>query len=166
VHTLVAHEPPAMELLPNSQDWRVFLQELIDTYHSQGAGVAAIKFITSVEHGPGAEPQGPPQFPDFSQMPPEVLETMGRMQANMEVFFGHQLKPMIGYLPDIETLKTATPKIVVAVGEASKGQSAHSAGVALAGRIGREIIDIPGDHQGFSIDPAGWAEVLHKTFQG
>lgn len=162
VHTLVAHEPPVMELLPNCNEWREFLELLHATYLSEGSAVASRTFMTSAELGPSVVPQVVPPMPDFTQLTPDALEQIARLQGNMDVFFEHQIHPLIGYLPDLDTLRATASKIIVAVGEESKGQAAHSAALVLADRIHREVVDIPGEHQGFSTHPVGWAEVLRR----
>lgn len=170
VHTLVAHEPPASELLPDSEAWRGFWQDVYDTFQAGDPGAAMGKFIAGVS-GAGPDPGDvpPPQFeapdPNF-QPPPEVLEMMGRMQANTGFFLAHQIRSIIGYVPDIDALKAASTTVVVAVGEESGGQQPHDSGVALAERLGQEPLKVPGDHQGFAMHAGEWAEELHKVFSG
>ena len=40
------------------------------------------------------------------------------------------------------------------------GQLAHRAAVALAGELGLEPVEFPGDHGGFAADPAAVAQIL------
>jgi hypothetical protein len=127
-------------------------------------------FIAAVEGkgGPGVEaatPPEPPALPDFSQMPPEMMEMMGRMSANLEFFFAHQLRTVTRYEPDFDTLAHGGVRIVVAGGAGSKGQPANNAAAAAADRLGVEMVEFPGDHQGFSTHPAEFAETLHRVLR-
>jgi len=44
VHTLVAHEPPCIELLPDAAEQRAFVEGVYDTYRREGVGPAMRKF--------------------------------------------------------------------------------------------------------------------------
>jgi hypothetical protein len=57
------------------------------------------------------------------------------------------------YQPDIEALRAAPTRIVVAGGATSKGQLANRTAVALAGQLGTTVVDFPGDHGGFLAVP-------------
>jgi hypothetical protein len=105
-------------------------------------------------------------MPDMSQLPPEMLEGMARMQANSEFFLAHLLATTIEHIPDVAALQVATPRIVVGVGEASQGQMPHRAALALAERLAASPVSFPGDHQGFATHPGPFAETVHKALLG
>jgi pimeloyl-ACP methyl ester carboxylesterase len=109
VHTLVAHEPPAMNLLADSAGWRAAFQDVHATYRRDGVGPGMQQFIaTAMRTGdpkpteddavPPGQEQAPP-IPDMSQMTPEMLEGMARMQTNSEFFLAHLLPTTIGPRP-------------------------------------------------------------------
>ncbi|MEV4285549.1 alpha/beta hydrolase [Nonomuraea bangladeshensis] len=151
VRAVVAHEPPIPELLPDREHWRAAFQDVYDTYHRQGPGAAMGKFVATVEGETGT----PPAMPDFSQMPPEALEMMGRIQRNLDHFLAHILLP---------ALRSGPVPVAVGVGAASgDGVPALSARV-LAERLGVEPLSFPGDHQGLASDVAGCAEIIHTAF--
>ena len=54
--------------------------------------------------------------------------------------------------------------IVVGVGEASKGQLAHRAALALAERLGKEPTVFPGGHSGIGSQTETFAGRLHEVF--
>jgi pimeloyl-ACP methyl ester carboxylesterase len=175
VDTLVAHEPPAMNLLPDSAGWRAAFQEVYETYRRDGSGPAMQQFIATVERtggptsagdqsGPPSQEQAP-QMPDMSQMPPEMLAGMARMQANSQFFLAHLLPATISHAPDIAALRTASPRVVVGVGDASAGQMPHLAALALAKRLDITPVGFPGDHQGFATHPGPFAETVHKALR-
>ncbi|MEU0744669.1 alpha/beta hydrolase [Streptomyces sp. NPDC006134] len=181
VRTLVAHEPPVMELLEDRARWRDHFQDVHDTYRAAGVGPAMQKFIAGAEAGDGGPqgapeagpgPQGAPEAgpgpqgapgPDMGGMSPEMMEMMGRMAANAEFFVGHVMLPFSRYVPDGEALKGAPTRIVCAAGEASRDTAIHRASLALAQSAGAEVVDFPGDHQGFLTHSAPFAETLRKV---
>ncbi|GAA0943166.1 alpha/beta hydrolase [Actinocorallia libanotica] len=159
VRALVVHEPPLPELLPDRDRWRAAFQDVHDTYRDHGAGAAMGKFITTVD-GPDA---APPAMPDPSQMPPEALEMMGRIQGNLDFFLSHVLLPVLRFTPDLDALRAARVPVAVGVGAASgDGVPALSARV-LANRLGTEPLAFPGDHQGLALDVAACADIIHTA---
>ena len=63
VGTLVAHEPPLMELLPDPERQRAATEDIIETFHREGPPAAWMKFMVNagfdVDQDSGA-PVGPP----------------------------------------------------------------------------------------------------------
>lgn len=157
VRTLVAHEPPATELLPDAAQHHALSQEVYDTYRRDGAGPAMAKFLAGAGlEGPlpnAARPEGEPS--------PEMLEMMARMGRNVERFLAHNVRQISGYVPDVATLRAGSTRIVAAVGDASRGQLAHQCGVALAERLGTPAVYFPGGH-GVPTPPDAFAETLHE----
>ena len=174
VGTLVAHEPPAWNLLPDSAGWRTAFQRVHETYRGDGAGPAMQQFITAAvraggpppadEPGPSNQEQVPP-MPDMAQMPPEVADEMARMQVNSQFLFAHLLPTAIGHVPDIAALLAASSRIVVGAGDASAGQMPHLAALALTDRLGITPVGFPGDHQGFATHPGPFADTVHKALR-
>jgi len=174
VATLVVHEPPAMNLLPDGPHWRAAFQAVAETYRRDGAGPGMQQFIETAmrtgipetaEAGPEAPGQQtpPPEMPDMSQLTPEMLEGMARMQANSEFFLAHLLATTIEHVPAVAALEAAKTRIVVGVGEASQGQMPHRAALALAEGLGLSAVGFPGDHQGFATHPGPFAETVHQA---
>jgi pimeloyl-ACP methyl ester carboxylesterase len=145
VRALVAHEPPLTRLLDDADEHAKFAREVYDTYRSEGVGPAMGKFLASA----GLD-QDPPQ--PLAGPPPEMAEAMARMQGNFDFFLGHMFLALGDYTPDISRLRSLP--IAVAVGEASEGQLAYRAAVALAERLGKEPVVFPG---GFNSHPEAFA---------
>lgn len=168
VRRLVAHEPAAMALLPHRQQWRDFVDELEELARRHGAGAAMGRFLDGIEAVPGpgisriGQPAGVPggQLPEQSRLSPRTRALMRRSQANMEYFFSHQIRGAAGYLPDIEALTRNGCPVVIGVGTASRGQAPHQAALAVAERLGLEAVEFPGDHQGFTAQPAEFAATV------
>ncbi|MFI0355354.1 alpha/beta fold hydrolase [Actinomadura sp. 9N407] len=158
VRALVAHEPPIPELLPDRTDWRAAFQDVHDTYRSEGPGMAMMKFVATVQGDDAA----PPVMPDPSQMPPEALEMMGRIQGNLDYFLAHVLLPVLRFEPDIAALRST--RIAVGVGASSPEGVPLRSARALAERLDVKPVEFPGDHQGLASDAAAGAEIVHDTF--
>ena len=157
VRALVAHEPPLTRLLDDADEHARFAREVYDTYLSAGVGPAMGKFLASA--GLDEDPPQPPAGP-----PPEMAEAMARMQGNFDCFLGHMFLALSDYAPDISRLRSLP--ITVAVGEASEGQLAYRAAVALAERLGKEPVVFPGDHGGFNSHPVAFARRLEEVLGG
>ena len=157
VRTLVAHEPPVVELLPGSAQLRAQIQDIYDTYRADGADKAMAKFMT---HAGLGEASG--QEADAPRWEPSP-EQMARMRATTEVFLAHLIRPTTRYQPDIEALRAAPTRIVVAAGATSRGQLANRSALALAGRLGTSVVEFPGDHGGFMALPEQFVRVLHQV---
>lgn len=161
VRTLVAHEPPVVELLPDAAAHRARSQELYDTYRSQGVGPAMRTFMTMA----GLK-GGPPPQAVVGQPGPETMESMARLGRNAELFLAYGLRQTSAFVPDIPTLRTGSPRIVVAGGEESDDQLAYRAAVALAEHLGTPVVRFPGDHAGFMMQPDAFAAKLREVLAG
>jgi pimeloyl-ACP methyl ester carboxylesterase len=160
VHTLVAHEPPCGEVLPDAAEVRAAMEEVYQTYRSHGveAGLKRFEVAIGME---GAPPEQPPGGPT-----PEMLEAWKRISGNLEYFLAHGVRPISGYVPDVAALREGSARVVVGIGETSVGQLAHRAAVALAERLGAPPVTFPGDHGGFGSRPREFAKTLHQILIG
>jgi clorobiocin biosynthesis protein CloN7 len=79
------------------------------------------------------------------------------------VFFAHLIRPTTRYRPDIEALRAAPTRIVVAAGATSKGQLANRSAVALAKHLDTRVVEFPGDHGGFVALPEQCGRVLDQV---
>jgi pimeloyl-ACP methyl ester carboxylesterase len=158
VRTLVAHEPPLFELLPDADHWRAGLMDIDETYRAQGPFPAMGKFGALVEAGGPKYSEQQQQAPP----PPEAQEMMERMTGNFELFIAHELQPIGAYLPDFDALQSAPARIVSAAGETSGEQGARRAGIALAHRLRTPVSYLPGGHGGWGSDRQEFADKLHE----
>jgi pimeloyl-ACP methyl ester carboxylesterase len=161
VRTLVAHEPPVMELLPDAARWRAAFDDISETYRAEGVYPAMEKFGALVE-------EGGPKYSEAMQQTeptPEAQEMMGRMAGNFDLFIAHEIRQIGGYVPDIDALRTVSTRIVSAAGETSGEQAARRAAVALAEHLGIAVSYLPGGHGGWGSDPQEFAEKLHEVLQ-
>ncbi len=152
VQVLVAHEPPCMRLLPSAgkdEGLRTVVQE---TYRTAGAGAAMQKFLERIGGGAPAARKTPPA--------PELALAFARTKANAEFFIVHGMKPIGGYVPDIEVLRTSATRVVVGVGTTSGGTLPYRTALALAEALGVVPVVFPGGHGGYNDDPEGFAAKL------
>jgi pimeloyl-ACP methyl ester carboxylesterase len=156
VRTLVAHEPPCVLLLPDAEEQRHFAAEVDEAYRASGAGAAMQKFLAVTGIGAGRKPE------NAAPPPPELRESYGRMQGNLDYFFAHGFKPISLFVPDAARLRSGTPRIVIGVGETSAGQIAHRTAVALAERLGIQPVVFPGGHGGYNDLPPEFAAKLRE----
>ena len=160
VRTLVAHEPPVVELLPDAEQLRAQIQDIYDTYRTDGADKAMQKFIAHAGLGEGAGQ--PADAPRWEPSPEQVA----RMRATTDQFLAHLLRPTTRYRPDVQALGAASSRVVVAAGATSKGQLPNRTAVALADRLGTPVVDFPGDHGGFLALPEQFGRVLDQVLTG
>lgn len=161
VKALVAHEPPSIMLMNDPSEAIAADKALHDTYVKDGVDAAMGMFFSmnGLEDG-GDEVEAPPQV----EMPPEEAETFARVSGNFEYWLAHGMMPLSLYTPDVATLKSGIPKIVVAIGEASAGQPIEEMSLALTNKLGIQPTPFPGDHMSFGPQAAEFAEVLHASF--
>jgi clorobiocin biosynthesis protein CloN7 len=157
VRTLVAHEPPVVELLPDKERVRAQIEDIYDTYRADGAEKAMQKFMAHAGLGEGVG-----QGADAPRWEPSP-EEMAQMRATTEQFLTHLIRPTTRYRPDIQALRAASTHIVVAGGATSKGQLANRTAVALADQLGTAVVDFPGDHGGFVALPEQFGRVLDQV---
>lgn len=158
VRILIAHEPPCLELLPDAAEQRALMDGVFDSYRKEGVGPAMARFQQGAGLGVG------PQAEPLATM--ETTETMGRIADNMDFFLAHDVKPLSSYVPDIAALRKGSTRVVVGIGETSKGQLAHRTALALAEHLGNVAEGFPGGHAGYGGNPIVFADKLHHVIQG
>ncbi len=158
--TIVCHEPPCPDLVPNTTEIRAAMDDVCDTCATEGMFPAMQKFMKLV----GIE-GGPQQGPSQEQPTPEQQEAMAMMQKNFGYFFGRYIRNIGRYRPDFDAVTSCSCRIVPAVGEDSEGQLAHNGGLGLAKRLGTAPAVFPGDHGGFAGRPAEFTARLLEVLE-
>ena len=162
VGTVIAHEPPLSTLLEDRGMLDRVFDDIAATYREKGQGPAMAKFIQLVMHD-GALPN------DYLDRPaPDVTQFgfSGEDDGSRDdALRGHNLTvPVYG-----EALRASGVRIVPAVGATTRGTMAHRGAEALAGLLGVQAVEFPGDHGGFVAhewspqnDPAAFADRLRE----
>jgi pimeloyl-ACP methyl ester carboxylesterase len=157
VRTLVAHEPPLLELLPDAEQQRAATDDIIETFHRDGPGAAWMKFMTNA----GFDVSGPEMAPPPG--PPPTQEEQAKQMADMTRFFDHELRDTCRYLPDVEGLLASPARIVVGIGAESGRLLTHATSTALCQLLGSSPVEFPGDHGGFIGAPGAFADRLREV---
>jgi len=152
LRTLVAHEPPLLELLPDAAEQRANTEAILDTFHRDGFGAAWMHFMRNAgfDVSAGDAPSGPP----------EPSEDEVRQAAR---FFEIDLLPTTRYLPAIDALKNSTTRVVVGIGVDSGQLLTYRTSVALCELLGVAPMEFPGDHGGFMGAPKEFADTLRSA---
>jgi pimeloyl-ACP methyl ester carboxylesterase len=147
VRTLVAHEPPAAQVLPDrEQALAAAVVDIRRTYERDGLGPAIAKFIalTSLR---GEIPA------DFADRPAPSPAHFGLPTeddgSRDDPLVGQNIMTSTHYEPDFDALRAASTRIVVGVGAESEGEMAHRAGLAVVERLGTKAVTFPSHHGGF-----------------
>ncbi|OXM73580.1 MULTISPECIES: alpha/beta fold hydrolase [Amycolatopsis] len=148
VTTVIAHEPPLSDLLPDADRIRAQGGEVIAT-HFAGDPVGAMrKFLEMADiHLPE------PVFQEFFAQEPSPRDL-----ADANYQYARMYRPTTRWIPDFEVLRTRP--VVIGIGEESAGQLCECTSEALAAELGVEPARFPGDHTGFAADPAAFATRL------
>jgi pimeloyl-ACP methyl ester carboxylesterase len=146
VRTLVAHEPPAAQLLPDREHALAANRRVHETYLREGFGPAMASFIALVSHkGPITAELAEQPAPDPAMFGLPSEDDGSRDDA----LLGQNMVTCTHHEHDVEALRAASTRIVVGVGAGSDGEMANRAGHAMAERLGTTPVGFPGDHGGF-----------------
>jgi len=171
VRTLIAHEPPLLELLPDAERWRETMAAITATFHEHGPGAAwgsfmrAAGFVPEGDAAAGHEQESSEQQheqPEHAREP-EQHEPDDQQNADNARFFDHDLGPTTSYLPDIPALLGGPTRVVVGIGADSGHLNTYRTSNALATLLAAPPVVFPGDHAGFLGDPLGFAEVVREV---
>ena len=167
VRTLVAHEPPASQLIPDREAALAACTDIRDTYLRAGYGPAMAKFIVLVQTtGPIPADFAASVNPDPAQFGLPAADD-GRRD---DPLLFQNMVPCNHYEYDIAALRAAPARIVVAIGTESADTLPHRGGQAVADRLGTEPVVFPSHHAGFAGgefgiqgDPDGFARALRDV---
>lgn len=154
VRTLVAHEPPIDAVLPDAEEVHRARVAYTRVYEEKGwgAGMAAFVAMTSWEGEVTEEHLAqPPPDPAAFGMPSDDDGSRD------DPLLSDRSWAVTLYRPDIEALKAAPTRIVVAVGEESVKVYTGRTALALAEQLGQEATVFPSHHGGFMGGEFGYA---------
>lgn len=163
IRTLVAHEPPAAQELPDREHVLAACADIRATYQRSGFGPAMAGFIALVSHaGPI-----PPGFPGQPGPDPAAFGLPAQDDRSRDdPLLGLHMTACPGYQHDFGALRAAPTRIVLGVGTQSAQMLAGRAAAAVAGRLGTTPVTFPGGHDGFLSDPEAFAAVLRTVLDG
>jgi pimeloyl-ACP methyl ester carboxylesterase len=146
VRTLVAHEPPASQELPDREVVLAACHDIRSTYESSGTGPAMAKFIKLIMfEGPlpaGYLSQPAPDPATFGMPAEDDGSRDDALMANIIACNDHH--------HDFDALRRASTRVIIGVGTESGRQMAGRAGTAVAERLSITPTSFAGGHGGFS----------------
>lgn len=154
VRTLVAHEPPAAQVLPDREQALAAVDAIGETYQREGFGPAMARFLalTSLK---GPVPDG------FADAPPPNPAGFGLSAeddgSRDDPMLGQNMAAVTHHEHDFDALRAASTRIVIGAGTESEGELAQRAALAVAQRLGTEAVVFPSHHGGFLGGEFGWA---------
>jgi pimeloyl-ACP methyl ester carboxylesterase len=146
VGTLVAHEPPAAQVLPDRESALAAAVDVHETYERNGLGAGMAKFIALVMHKgliPADYVDQPGPDPAMFGLPTDDDGTRN------DPLLGQNILSITHYQFDFDALRAAPTRIVMAAGAESEGELAHRGAVAVAERLGTPPVTFPSGHAGF-----------------
>ena len=150
VQTVVAHEPPAVNLLPDAAKWLAFFDGVYDTYRQSGVPKAMHQFASgafgSVDH----------QVMDHAMRKYTNEYTL----SNATYWMEHELRQYPRVELDLDALEASAERIMLAGGRDSQNQLPYQPNRVLAQKLGRDIVNLPGGHLGFVSSPTEFAKEL------
>ncbi|MGY0004511.1 alpha/beta fold hydrolase [Micromonospora sp. I033] len=156
VHTVVAHEPPLLGLLPDREELMAREDDMIATYRGGDRLGAGRKFLANAN----------------IHLPEEVVlgmfggEPDPRAAADEHFQYLHMIRGTTRFRPDVTALRDGPTRVVVGLGEQSTGEVCDRTSRALAAALGTSPAMFPGGHIGFAEDPAAFAARLREVLAG
>ena len=146
VRTLVAHEPPAAQELPDRGLVLAACEDIRDTYRAAGVGPAMAKFIALA----GYDGPLPADYADRPAPDPAMFGMPAEDDGSRDdPLVGQNMISCTHHRHDFDALRAAPTRIVVVVGATSATNLAGRGGTAVAERLGVEPVTFPGGHDGF-----------------
>jgi pimeloyl-ACP methyl ester carboxylesterase len=167
VRTLVAHEPPLCQLVPDRDAALAAARNIHETYMRDGFGPGMARFIALVSHKGPVPADWPDQpVPDASMFGLPTEDDGSRT----DVLMAQNMISSTHYEPDFDALRRASTRIVIAAGSESEGELANRCAHAAAERLGTSTVVFPSHHAGFAGgeygqtgDPDGFAAKLRQV---
>jgi pimeloyl-ACP methyl ester carboxylesterase len=154
VTVLVAHEPPLVPVLPDTEAAERAMTQFREAYRARGWGAGMAAFIAMTSwHGEFTDDYFARPLPDPAQFGMPADDNGSRDDP----LLSDRSTAVSGYRPDFDALAAAPTRIVMAVGEESKGTFTGRTSDATAERLGQRATVFPSHHGGFVGGDSGYA---------
>lgn len=144
VRRTVAHEPPALAVLPDARDHLALVDEACETFRRAGPA-PAMRVLQALYGGAPA-----PALPEAHD--------------NTSFFLSHVVRPATRFVPDPTALAAVADRVALAGGRDSRTHVVHRPAVVLAERLGGQVALFPGGHTGYARYPDAFAHRLVEVF--
>ncbi|WSC21802.1 alpha/beta hydrolase [Streptomyces sp. NBC_01766] len=171
VRLLIAHEPPAVEVLPDAAEQRAFFASVHATFRRQGTAAATAEFARGIGFSVPEEPEEPKETEVTGESAgpaaedPETAAMMARLTVNLPLFLEHEVRQFTSHPLDVPAIKARRAQLVLAAGRESRGHLPYRPAELLAERLGQPLLECPGGHTGAVEYAAEFVELLHRTFE-
>jgi pimeloyl-ACP methyl ester carboxylesterase len=154
VQAVVAHEPPALELLASAEQegFAELRKATAAIALSEGTRAASHRFLR--EMGVDSEDH------EDDVEPPHSSRERSR---NADFLLARESRATDRFRLDLSALKAMGAKIVPAFGSSSRACFPARCTFALSAALEREASEFPGGHTGYVLRPRAFAETLSRT---
>ncbi|MCK0110559.1 alpha/beta hydrolase [Ornithinimicrobium sp. F0845] len=153
VRTLVAHEPPLVDVLPDAEATRRATVAFQQAYRDRGWGAGMAGFIAmSSWQGEFTDAYFAQPAPDPAQFGLPTEDDGSRDDPLMS----DRSEAITSYRPDVAALQAAPTRIVLAHGEESADVMMGRAAKSVAALLGQEAVEFPSHHGGFAGENDPW----------
>jgi hypothetical protein len=170
VRTLIAHEPPLTELLPDAEEQWAATKGITDTFRTDGFHAAWMQFMVNagfdMENDGGFDTGAPDAGVHDEGGEPVPAEPSEKELAEATRFFVHDLEPTTRYVPDAAAVNAGAARVVIGIGVDSSRLLTYRTSVATAELLGCPTVEFPGDHGGFMGAPDAFAKRLREVLAG
>ena len=146
VRLLVAHEPPILGVLPDREAAERAMDQVLAAYQAGGMGAGMAAFI-AMTSWPGEFTRE--YFDQPVPQPSQFGLPAEDSGARDDPLLSGRSAAVTAYLPDIAALATSPTRIVIAVGEESRGLLAARCAAVIAERLHQQPTVFPSHHGGF-----------------
>ena len=153
VRTLIAHEPPALKLLPDGEELRAGYVDIYRLYREGGLVPAQQKFAEALGPIDRAAMGGGGERGPFAQ-------------ANMTYWFERELPVYPNADFDLDALGKLKDKLIMGTGQQSDDSLAYRGAMAFAERLGVPVASFVGGHVGYAMRPEEFAADLRAALAG
>ncbi len=154
VQTVVAHEPPAVSLLPDAAKWWAFFDGIYDTYRKDGIPKAMHQFASRIAK-------------EDRQLMERYMTKQANeyTMANVTYWMEHELRQYPRVELDLDALAAHARQLVLAGGRDAQDKLAYQPNKVLARQLGLDLVHLPGGHLGFMVYPAEFAKELMNALK-
>lgn len=162
VRTLIAHEPPVLQLLPEVEREEALRRhtEVLETFQQDGIPVA-MKLMVALS-GVDINDREP-------EVPAAALAADPQIAAlrftDLRHFLTFDVPAVTRYQPDIAAFHAAGSRIIPAVGSSSPATMPYHCATALAAALGVSVAEFPGGHSGYILRPKAFAAKLTELLR-
>jgi pimeloyl-ACP methyl ester carboxylesterase len=167
VRTLVAHEPPLLSVLPDAERALAAERAVQQTYQHKGPGAGWAHFMAmSMWQGEFTDEYAAEPAPDPARFGIPADDDGSRDDPMLS----GAANAVTHYAPNIDALRSASTRIVIAAGIESADTITGRTSAAVAEALGQPLTTFPSNHGGFlggeygqTGEPEAFAAKLHEV---